>query len=102
MQPDNDVGVHERRWALEPAPAKVHGSHTGDLPSIQVLLDGSGSAQSLTGRFSPGDIVGKAVILHAGPDNFGNIPIRYGSADTTTNNTGDAGSRIACGIVELD
>jgi len=82
--------------------AQDHGSHAGDLPSIQVLLDGSGSARSLTGRFSPADIAGRAVILHALPDNFGNIPSRYGSTDATTKGTGDAGGRIACGIVELD
>jgi Cu-Zn family superoxide dismutase len=89
--------------------AKDHGSHSGDLPSIQVLLDGSGSAQSVTGRFNPADIAGRAVILHAGPDNFGNIPTRYvtgdpavAGPDSTTKGTGDAGGRIACGIVELD
>ncbi len=89
--------------------AKDHGSHAGDLPSIQVLGDGSGSARSVTGRFSPADIAGRAVILHAGPDNFGNIPTRYvapleplGGPDIDTKKTGDAGSRIACGIVELD
>ncbi len=49
------------------------------------------------------------MILHAGPDNFGNIPSRYVSgqppvagADAATKGTGDAGGRIACGIVELD
>ena len=88
---------------------KDHGSHAGDLPSIQVLLDGSGSARSVTGRFTPADIAGRAVILHAGPDNFGNVPSRYVSgqppvagADATTKGTGDSGGRIACGIVELD
>lgn len=81
--------------------AKDHGSHAGDLPSIQILQDGSGSARSVTGRFSPADIAGRAVILHALPDNFGNIPSRYGSADAATKATGDAGGRIACGIVEL-
>jgi Cu-Zn family superoxide dismutase len=88
--------------------AKDHGSHAGDLPSIQVLLDGSGSARSVTGRFDPADIAGRAVILHAGLDNFGNVPTRYvtgqppvAGPDATTKGTGDAGGRIACGIVEL-
>jgi superoxide dismutase, Cu-Zn family len=87
----------------------VHGGHAGDLPSIQILADGSGRARSLTGRFNPSDIEGRAVILHAGPDNFGNIPTRYvtgtpavAGPDAATNGTGDAGGRIACGIVELD
>ena len=86
-----------------------HGGHSGDLPSIQVLADGTGEARSVTGRFDPSQIEGRAVILHAGADNFANIPSRYvtaaapgGGADATTNGTGDAGGRIACGIVELD
>jgi Cu-Zn family superoxide dismutase len=88
--------------------AKDHGSHAGDLPSIQVLLDGTGSARSVTGRFTPADIAGRAVILHAGPDTFGNVPPRYvtgtppvAGPDAATKATGDAGVRIACGIVEL-
>jgi Cu-Zn family superoxide dismutase len=101
--PFTDVGGHWNPTMLD------HGSHAGDLPSLQVLLDGSGSARSVTGRFEPGDIGGRAVILHAGPDNFGNIPPRYttgqppiAGADAATKATGDAGGRIACGIVELD
>ena len=48
------------------------------------------------------------VILHANPDNFGNVPT--GSADnqytanseaatTATANTGNAGNRVACGVI---
>ena len=88
---------------------KDHGGHAGDLPSIQVLADGSGEARSVTGRFDPSEIEGRAVILHAGQDNFGNIPTRYvlqttlvPGPDAATKGTGDAGGRIACGIVELD
>jgi Cu-Zn family superoxide dismutase len=100
--PFTNVGGHWNPTAGD------HGSHAGDLPSIQVLSDGTGSARSVTGRFSPADIAGRAVILHAGPDNFGNIPTRYTSGqppvagpDASTKATGDAGGRIACGIVEL-
>lgn len=103
LGPFRNVGGH---WSTT---AGAHGSHAGDLPSIQVLSDGSASARSLTGRFNPADVAGRAVILHAGPDNFGNVPIRYvaegssvGGPDADTNATGDAGGRIACGIVELD
>jgi superoxide dismutase, Cu-Zn family len=101
--PFTNVGGH---W--NPSGA-LHAGHAGDLPSIQILADGTGNARSLTGRFDPSDIEGRAVILHAGPDNFGNIPTRYvtgtpavAGPDATTSGTGDAGGRIACGIVELD
>lgn len=100
--PFTDVGGH---W--NPT-AAVHGAHAGDLPSLLVLADGSATARSVTGRFDPAAIEGRAVILHAGPDNFANVPTRYvtgdpavGGPDAATKGTGDAGGRIACGIVEL-
>ncbi len=99
----------EGHWSRPAEPPAVHGNHSGDLPSIQVLANGTGSARSVTGRFDPSEIEGRAVILHAGPDNFGNVPSRYvtgepsvAGPDATTKATGDAGGRIACGIVELD
>jgi Cu-Zn family superoxide dismutase len=84
-----------------------HGEHAGDLPSVLVLGDGTVNARSVTGRFDPSEIAGRAVILHAGPDNFANIPTRYVAAgvagpDAASYATGDAGVRIACGIIELD
>jgi Cu/Zn superoxide dismutase len=52
------------------------------------------------------------VILHAGPDNFGNIPVGTAPNQYTPNstdpvtgatvltaNTGNAGNRIACGVI---
>jgi Cu-Zn family superoxide dismutase len=41
------------------------------------------------------------VIIHALPDNFGNIPQRYApeGPDQITRDTGDSGPRIACGTV---
>ncbi len=54
------------------------------------------------------DIVGRAVILHEGLDNHGNIPVGTAAnqytpnspdATTLTHNTGNAVSRIACGLI---
>jgi Cu-Zn family superoxide dismutase len=41
-------------------------------------------------------------MVHAGPDNFANIPERYAPAgpDEMTRSTGDSGGRIACGVVK--
>ena len=40
--------------------------------------------------------------MHANADNYANIPIAYGTPNAGTFATGDAGSRIACGVVESD
>jgi Cu-Zn family superoxide dismutase len=69
-----------------------------------------GSIRFATDRFSAAELSdadGSAVIVHAGRDNFANIPTRYHShtedvfgPDSATLATGDAASRTACGIVE--
>lgn len=96
-------------WNL--TPETTHGAHTGDLPPILVAADGTARAEFETQRFDVSqlfDADGSAVILHSGPDNLGNVPIApdkyqdpfnwYG-APTGTANTGDAGTRYACGVV---
>jgi len=82
-----------------------HPNHAGDMPVLLVNADGKGSARIRTDRFAVDDLFdadGSAVIVHANPDNYANIPTdRYDpDPDTTTLATGDAGSRVACGVVE--
>ena len=83
--------------------------HAGDLPSVLLTPDGNAYAEFETARFKIDDLFDSdrsAVVLHAGADNFANVPSRYtnpsGSPgpDSTTLKTGDAGSRYACGVVE--
>jgi Cu-Zn family superoxide dismutase len=79
-----------------------HGDHAGDLPSLLVNEDGRGMLAAATDRFSLSDLRdsdGSAVMVHSGRDNFANIPARYGGPDQETLATGDAGSRLACGVV---
>ena len=86
-----------------------HGSHAGDMPSLLVLDDGTAELQFATDNFTIGELFdadGTAIIVHALPDNFANIPTRYQSTaegtfgpDSATLATGDAGGRVACGIV---
>lgn len=44
---------------------------------------------------------GTSLIVHEGRDNYANIPERYApnGPDEETLKTGDAGARIACGII---
>ncbi|GAB3129990.1 hypothetical protein GCM10027289_13600 [Tsukamurella serpentis] len=86
---------------------------TGDLVSMYVNANGTGQTVTSTGAFTLADIkknsAGNALMIHAGPDNFGNIPSsRYANIvpgqpvpDETTIATGDAGGRIACGVIKV-
>lgn len=79
-----------------------HASHAGDLPSLLVNRDGTALLATETDRFSIADLRdadGSAMMVHSGPDNFANIPPRYGVPDQETLNTGDSGTRVACGVV---
>jgi Cu-Zn family superoxide dismutase len=84
-----------------------HGHHAGDLPLLLVNPDGRGEARFRIASFQVGqlfDADGSALIIHAGADNYANIPSRYAASgpDATTLATGDAGARVACGTVQLD
>ena len=79
-----------------------HGQHAGDLPVLYVDQSGSGALQTVTDGFTLAEFTeddGSAVMVHAGPDNYANVPERYapGGPDEMTRATGDAGGRIACG-----
>ncbi|WP_328388986.1 superoxide dismutase[Cu-Zn] [Nocardia sp. NBC_00416] len=78
---------------------------SGDLTSLQVRKDGHGYLVTTTDTVTMSDIQGKALIVHAGTDNFANIPDRYTreggtGPDQQTMSTGDAGGRVACGVIE--
>lgn len=63
-----------------------HPSHGGDLPP---LLSNGGEAylSVLTNRFRLADVVGRTVVIHSGPDDFRSQP------------AGNAGTKIACGVI---
>lgn len=64
-----------------------HPSHAGDLPP---LLGNHGMAymQVFTDRLRVEEIIGRTVIIHSGPDDFSTQP------------AGNAGEKIACGVIE--
>ncbi len=79
-----------------------HPGHAADMPVLLVNADGTGEARFVSDRYALADVLGRALIVHANPDNYANIPTRYaaGGPDATTLATGDAGGRIACGVIE--
>jgi superoxide dismutase, Cu-Zn family len=80
---------------------EVHPSHAGDQPVLMVNADGTGSLSFVSDRYGIGDLFdadGNALIVHANPDNYANV-YRYGTPDAMTLATGDAGGRIACGLI---
>lgn len=64
-----------------------HPYHAGDLPP---LFGSNGFAFSvfLSDRFTADEIIGKTVIIHSSPDDF------------TTQPSGNAGTKIACGVIK--
>ena len=86
------------------APAEGHGGHAGDLSSLLVKRNGTATLRLTTDRLALTDLRdadGSAVVVHADPDNFANIPPRYApnGPDQSTLDTGDSGVRLACGEI---
>lgn len=87
---------------------QTHSHHVGDMPVVYVNADGSVETRFRIDKINPAELNGKVVILHAGADNFGNIPVGAGAAQYTANTadattatarTGNAGDRLACGVI---
>ncbi len=64
----------------------LHPYHAGDLPPL-LSVRGRAFSAFLTDRFTVTEIVGRTVIVHGSPDDFKTQP------------GGDAGERIACGVI---
>jgi Cu-Zn family superoxide dismutase len=99
----NSAGAHFQKAGHTAHPA------SGDLTSLQVRADGTAKLVTTTDAFTAEDLLGgakTAIIIHEKADNFANIPPeRYQQVngnpppDETTMATGDAGKRVACGVI---
>jgi Cu-Zn family superoxide dismutase len=99
----NSAGGHFQKAGHAGHPA------SGDLTSLQVRADGTAKLVTTTDAFTAEDLLGgakTAIIIHEKADNFANIPPeRYQQIngnpppDETTLATGDAGKRVACGVI---
>jgi len=66
--------------------------HAGDLPSLKANKAGRAKVQAdvdiITVGPGPASIIGRGLIVHAGPDDYKTQP------------TGNAGARLACGVIK--
>jgi Cu-Zn family superoxide dismutase len=77
---------------------KPHGNpssperHAGDMPALKAAKDGRAKVDveldTITVAAGAASIIGKAVIVHAAPDDYKTQP------------TGNAGARLACGVIK--
>lgn len=94
--------------------AEGHSGHpsSGDLSSLQVRGDGSAKLVTTTDAFTAEELLAgtkTAIVIHEKADNFGNIPAeKYQQVNGTpgpdqqTLSTGDAGGRVACGVISAE
>lgn len=82
-EPTNPFQAAGEHWNPGQQP---HGNHAGDFP---VLFSNNGYAYMtfFTNKLKVKNIIGKAVIIHQNPDDYRSQP------------AGDAGKRLACGII---
>lgn len=63
-----------------------HPRHAGDLPPL-MMHQGRAHLEVRTDRFHVQDILGRTVVIHSSPDDFRTQP------------AGNAGTKIACGVI---
>ena len=64
-----------------------HPRHAGDLPPVFRCCGGRGYLAVATDRFSVQNVIGRTVVIHSGADDFRTQP------------AGNAGTKIACGVI---
>jgi Cu-Zn family superoxide dismutase len=89
----NAAGGHFNPMSMPHSSPDATSHHAGDFGNVTAGADGevhtTFTTRSITVTEGQRSAVGKAVILHANPD------------DLVTQPTGNAGGRIACGVVSL-
>lgn len=65
----------------------AHPAHAGDLPPL-LSCHGKAHLAVLTDRFTLPEVLGRTVVIHSGPDDFRSQP------------AGNAGAKIACGVIQ--
>ncbi|MBF0557642.1 MAG: superoxide dismutase family protein [Nitrospirae bacterium] len=64
--------------------------HLGDLPALYVDAAGNATLPVLAPRLKTDDLKGRALMIHAGGDNYSDSPAKLGGG----------GDRVACGVIK--
>jgi len=64
--------------------------HLGDLPALYVGSDGKATLPVLAPRLKMADLKGRSLMIHAGGDNYSDVPAPLGGG----------GARMACGVIK--
>ncbi len=75
------AGKHEGPYAQ---------GHLGDLPALYVGADRKATTPLLAPRLKTADLKGRSLMIHAGGDNYSDMPAPLGGG----------GGRIACGVIK--
>lgn len=79
----------------DPAKSEKHlgpkgDGHLGDLPALVVAPDGTATKSMTAHRLKVADVKGRALMIHAGGDNYSDQPKPLGGG----------GARVACGVIK--
>ena len=96
MQDGKPVAALAAGGHYDPGDAKSHlgphaGGHLGDLPALFVDARGNANGMMAAGRLKVADLKGRALVVHAGGDNYADKPAPLGGG----------GARVACGVFDV-
>jgi Cu-Zn family superoxide dismutase len=92
--PDFESAGEHFAPAGHPHGAPAASSHAGDLGNVEADASGAVETVMMTRHVEldegPRSIAGRAIVIHAQPDDLSSQP------------SGNAGARVACGVIELE
>jgi superoxide dismutase, Cu-Zn family len=88
------AGAHFNPGAIAHGRAGIAPHHLGDMDNLHAGGDGVAHVDIrldgvTLGSGAPNDILGRAIVVHAGADDYASQP------------AGNAGARVACGVIEI-
>lgn len=90
MTPALAAGGHYDPNATKKHEGPEGSGHLGDLPKLVAAAEGEASDSVLAPRLKMEDVKGRAIIIHAGGDNYSDDPEPLGGGK----------ARIACGVIK--